>query len=212
MFCARQFESACWRRWISPRSPSSGKRWNRRWRTSAANCSSLSATTRPTRRWPWSPSRPATSKPKTSTANRVSFLSIQTFPFRLDWTECFFLFQIPTSKCGCTLGTSEWRSARRPSTSAPWSRCLTRRSPSTCRGRRSANARSTSASWTLTTSAVMSSSDAFHSPVSYWVLIHSALWPPPTHQKFIAGPENSMIDAPTLWVCARGSIGMAPIQ
>ena len=129
-------------------------------------------------------------------------------PFRLDG----MFLQIPTSKCGCTLGTSEWRSARRPSTSAPWSRCLTRRSPSTCRGRRSANARSTSASWTLTTSAVMSSSDAFHSPVSYWVLIHSALWPPPTHQKFIAGPENSMIDAPTLWVCARGSIGPAPIQ
>ena len=81
--------------------------------------------------------------------------------------------QILTSRCGCTLATNGWRSAKRPSTSAHWSRCLMRRSPSTCRGRRSANVRSTSASWISTTSAATSSSVAFHSPVSASCLLYN---------------------------------------
>ena len=68
---------------------------------------------------------------------------------KLDWLivfVCFylnlnFIHQILTSRCGSISVTNEWRNAKRPSTSAHWSRCLTRRSPSTCRGKRFANVR-----------------------------------------------------------------------
>ena len=80
--------------------------------------------------------------------------------------DCTLLSQIRTLKCGCTLATNGWRSARHPSTSAPSNRSSMRRSPSTCRGKRSANVRSTSASWTLTTLDATSSSVASPSLVS----------------------------------------------
>lgn len=138
-------------RWISRRNPFSGKLSNRHSKTNAVNYSSLFATIQPIPRWHWSPSKPEISKQKTLTANRVINKSTH---FKLNLYRkvglidcvCFylnlnFIHQILTSRCGSILVTNEWRNAKRPSTSAHWSRCLTRRSPSTCRGKRSANVR-----------------------------------------------------------------------
>lgn len=76
--------------------------------------------------------------------------------------HCFIIYvaQILMSKYGSISATNEWRSAKRPSTNVRWSRCLTKRSPSTCRGRRYANAPSTSALWISTTSVATSWSAA----------------------------------------------------